>query len=506
MTLVRDHRALAPHYDTAIVGAGIAGCASALALAQKSPFAKILVVDVHAGGPSSRFSGEFIHPRGVAVLSRLGLEGPLLEEGALRSPGFVVHEHPEASATCLFYPTTKNAPNYGLSLDHVRLQTRIRSIIAKHPRIDFLPGWRFLDFSPTASTHLRLQISSTKTKEAHALSCGLLIGADGKSSRVRQAAGYPVKRQALGYTAGLEVTLAPNAKLPYANCGQVVLGAPGPMLCYGINCEGEAIKGFRITFDLPGALEFKGEGLRQHLLRAYIPHLPAAFAEAAANALMQHRSVGIAPVWQLRTQIPASPALLLVGDAASCAHPITASGMSMALLDAQILGSLAPDSKDKWPKFSRARFVAQQRRHHITRHTLADALAAIFRGQAQGERCMQEALFAYWSADPANRRRSLSLLSGLDTRPSSFLREYLKTARHALQSCASPKDQRSVPIRDRLYRLQRTSELAANQLSQVAELGWTQMRPLWWNPSALGIRENLSPSKNRPAEERNLSG
>ena len=60
-------------YDVIIIGAGIAGCAAAQALALADPGGrrKILLIDRHPGS-SPRFAGEFIHPRGAQILAYLG--------------------------------------------------------------------------------------------------------------------------------------------------------------------------------------------------------------------------------------------------------------------------------------------------------------------------------------------------------------------------------------------------------------------------------------------------
>ena len=78
------------HYDVVIIGAGLAGCATARALRDVDPSGRRRIVlvdkctDVHP-----QFSGEFIHPRGAEILDQLGFYEPLVEAGAVDVDGFL---------------------------------------------------------------------------------------------------------------------------------------------------------------------------------------------------------------------------------------------------------------------------------------------------------------------------------------------------------------------------------------------------------------------------------
>ena len=58
--------------DVAVIGAGAAGCITALAFARRG--AQVLLLEAHPGA-SSRLAGEWLHPAGVRVLDALGLGG-----------------------------------------------------------------------------------------------------------------------------------------------------------------------------------------------------------------------------------------------------------------------------------------------------------------------------------------------------------------------------------------------------------------------------------------------
>ena len=106
----------AGRYDVIIIGAGIAGCAAAQALALADPERrrKILLVDRHPGS-SPRFAGEFIHPRGAQILADLGFYGPLKAAGAVDVDGFTVLERADGRYVELAYDEVPGQRSQGLA-------------------------------------------------------------------------------------------------------------------------------------------------------------------------------------------------------------------------------------------------------------------------------------------------------------------------------------------------------------------------------------------------------
>ena len=58
-------------HDVAVIGAGPIGCAAAIAFAQRGATVLLLEANPRA---SERFAGEWIHPSGVQILEKLGLD------------------------------------------------------------------------------------------------------------------------------------------------------------------------------------------------------------------------------------------------------------------------------------------------------------------------------------------------------------------------------------------------------------------------------------------------
>jgi 2-polyprenyl-6-methoxyphenol hydroxylase-like FAD-dependent oxidoreductase len=326
------------HVDVLIVGAGLAGCALAqsLALADQQRRRRVLLVDVHRGC-SPRFSGEFIHPRGAEVLDDLGFYRPLSAAGAVDVVGFVVLDGATGPRVDLDYDSISGQRPLGISVHHKTLVRTLRAALGERGQIDLREGWRVVDLvrsgEAIAGAVLRAPDGTT-----HVVEADLVVGADGKASAVRKLAGMPDDRRKLGFTAGVEIV---DAASPARFAASVVVGPPGPILVYPIEWrDGHLVS--RVTFDFPHDLPVKRPGLADHILRAYVPHLPARLAQQVAEVVLRDRdALELAPTFELPAPPATAPGLALIGDAAGCSHPITASGMTMGLLDAKLLGDQA---------------------------------------------------------------------------------------------------------------------------------------------------------------------
>lgn len=473
----------ASHYDVVVVGAGVAGCAVAqsLALADEDGARRILVVDLHKD-VSPRFSGEMIHPRGADVLDRLGFYEPLRQAGAVDVPGFSVLEHAGADTLELRYADVEHQRPMGISVHHKTLIRVMRRFIETRPNISLRAGYRVVDLLREGDRVCGVVIKDGANRIE--VAADLVIAADGKASSTRKLAGIADERTCLGFTAGVEIV---DAAVPTPMAANVILGAVGPVLCYPIESRGDGSVIYRMTFDLPNDLPAKGRELGRYIQQAFVPYLPQRLAEqthAAIEERIQHKPLEMAPTFNLPAPPATLPGLCLVGDAAGCSHPITASGMTMGLLDAMVLGEQAHQRNaapgEVWiDERAVRRYRFEHDRYVPTRQALADAIYESFRGEGVGARAIQKALFSYWRASPGNRRRSLALLSCAEGRPRVFLSEYLRAAGHAVQTGLRPDYAPHYPIADRLRRVGGAVDMARSKLGLVAEVAWAQVRPGW---------------------------
>ena len=475
------------HYDVVIVGAGLAGCATArsLVLADPERRRRILLVDRYKD-VHPRFSGELIHPRGAQILDDLGLFGGLHAAGGVEVNGFAVYEHADAPFVDLAYADVPNERPRGLSIHHKDLVRTLRRQLREDPRgtqVELLEGLPVADLRREGERIAGVVIEG-KDGTLHEIRADLVVAADGKGSTVRKLAGISDEgRETIGFTAGLELK---NASLPRPGYAHVFLGAWGPVLAYPILREEDGTVRTRITIDLPRELPVKGAALKQHVLRAYVPFVPAPLSAEIAAAIGKVRGpLEMAPTVNLPAPSAALPGLVLVGDAAGCSHPITASGMTMGLRDAETLGlqarrrAGAPAGEPWLDAEALRRYRSEHDRYVPTRQALADAIYEAFRGGEDGSRAIRRALFDYWGSGDTARSRSMALLSCSERRPHVFLTEYLKTARHALETSLVPQHASAYPMGDRVRRARGAAKLAKDKLGLVAQVMWAQVRPSW---------------------------
>lgn len=478
------------HYDVVIIGAGLAGCATARALTLADPHQRrrILLVDRYPG-VHPRFSGEWIHPRGAAVLDALGFHEPLRRAGAIEVDGFAAFENADAAYVDLAYAEIEGERPRGLSVHHKVLVRTMRAELIREDRIELVEGVAARDLRRDASGRFCGVVLENNAGTTYEVACDLIVAADGKGSTIRKLAEIPDTRETIGFTAGVEVK---NATLPAPRYAHVMLGAWGPVLAYPIHREPDGTIITRITFDLPRDLPVKGEAIKQYLLRAFVPFIPAPLSEQVAAAILARKGpLEMAPTVELPAPPAVLPGLALVGDAAGCSHPITASGMTMGLRDAATLGEQArrrvdaPTGEAWLDDDALRRYRTLHDRYVPTRQALASAIYEAFRGETEGARAIRRALFGYWQSGPTARRRSMALLSCAELRPSIFLSEYLRTAGHALGVSLIPKHASHFPVSDRMRQARGAAKLARDKLGLVASVVWAQLRPSWVNMDAL---------------------
>src|SRR5262249_4181481 len=150
----------------------------------------------------------------------------------------------------------------------------------------------------------------------------------------------------------------------------------------------------------------------------YLPVLPDIVRPSFDRAL-ENGDIEMAANYAIYTDECVVPGLALIGDACGCSHPLTATGMTIALHDVQSV----KDALDGIPLHDPARLddamnAYQLRRYRFVRarEILADALYEVFLGAEDGTRAIREGIFRYWNGSITARARSMALLSGHDSR------------------------------------------------------------------------------------------
>ena len=410
------------HYDVVIVGAGVTGCAMAAALAGGAR--RILMLEARKGH-KPRFAGELIHPTGAQVLDELGFLPTLRRHGGIDVDGFAVVKDEKSPITQLPYDEIPNTRPTGFAMEHRDLVEGMREVATALPGVQVRFGCKVDEILRDKSG----RACGVRTSEG-IINANLVLGCDGRHSKVRPLLGVEEKSRLVSFSVAMKLPKAAHL-LPHPSFGHIFLGAWGPMLIYPIGgalgedgLRDDARGVFDVTSDLSGG----PKGATELLKREYAPYLPAPLAKALIESL-DREPPQIAANEAIRTDKAVVPGAAIVGDAGGCSHPLTATGMTVGFTDAQRLGRLLKDAgrfeNPHQVDTALRRYEIERYRFVRARELLADALYEVFRAAEPGTRAIREGIFRYWEGSTTARASSMALLSGAESRPFAFLKEYL---------------------------------------------------------------------------------
>jgi squalene monooxygenase len=396
--------------DILVIGGGFAGLSAAAALSAAG--ARVTVLEAHRGSMAA-FRGELLHSRGVRALAEIGL-GELLTAGlGVDIYGFAAFEGPERDAILLPYPSDA-VPGFGF--EHLRLVSHLRREMSRRRDVDVAMGARVDQLVCERGRPLGVRCADGREYRAP-----LLIAADGRHSKVRRLLGIAAHGSLLSQM--IVVDLAGDL-LPRAGFGHVFLGAPGPVLAYPY-----APGRVRMCVDVPLGVPTGRKGVAAYVRDHHASSVPEPLRAALIAALGREHFSGAAN-YAIYTSTCVAPGVALVGDAGGCSHPLTATGMTSALHDVSSLArclSRAPRVDDALGAYRRGRFQFVR-----AREVLAHAMYEVFRDGGSGALAMRAGMFRYWRGGARAREDSMRILSGDDSRVTSFLGEYARVLGQSL--------------------------------------------------------------------------
>jgi squalene monooxygenase len=457
--------------DVLIVGGGFVGLAAAAALDDTG--ARVTILEA-CRGPNPAFRGELIHPRGVRALSALRLLDPLLDAGGVRVPGFAVFPPQCVDAILLPYRA-----GFGLALDHEMLVAAMSRGLASRPRVTIKRGARVEDLLLEHGRVVGVRLGDGDQHRAP-----LVVGADGRHSRVRRLAGIPVSTELLSYSVALALDRAAGA-LARASHGHVFVDGPGPTLAYP--CGHDRV---RMCIDVPRDAAKGDRKLRALLREHYVPRLRPTELQAAMLDALERNPLAGAANHAITTHACAGPGIALVGDAGGCSHPITATGMTTGLHDVVTLAACIGRhglNDEALGAYQRSRYRFVRAREAFT-YALYDAL----RGASPGAAVLREGMFAYWQGAERARTASMDVLCGDDERVTTFVAEYLRVvARSGLRAgrglaTVDGRNRRAAAARLRALLGTAASALKVAVKKAGSTLALERSKPLSVSPSALG--------------------
>jgi squalene monooxygenase len=393
--------------DVAVIGAGPVGCATALAFARQG--ASVLLLEANPDR-AKRFAGEWLHPPGVAILKQLQVELGAIASAYPQGEGFVVFPDDRTEPIPLNYP----AGAKGVSCEHNLLVSTIREAATSHLDVYYLP---FVRVNKIFGQELSFSLTDRRPISVVAEQ---IVGADGRTSIVRQQMGIANNSRSISYMAG--VTLE-GVELPFEGFGHIFLGGAGPVLAYRIGSDR-----LRVCIDVPISHFRDRQNKTAYLWETYRSVLPEQLLPAFHQAL-EHQQVA----WCANQFCPrlyyGRSGQALVGDATGHCHPITATGMTLGFKDA-----IALTTSKNFDRFRQDRLM-----NTYVPELLAHALYQVFSHQDETAIALRQAIYQMWRQDPDERQRTMQLLATMETKLLPFSRSFLKGLNIALDRVIQQK-------------------------------------------------------------------
>ncbi len=392
-------------YDLIIVGGGIGGSALATVMAEAGR--SVLLLE-QSEVYEDKVRGEWIAPWGVAEVHRLGLYERLMAAGGHHIARHVTYDETldpaKAEAAALPLGFFKEGVPGPLCLGHPHhCQTLFDA--AKAAGATALRGVSVAVVAGGDKPYVVYEHGD----QIHEARSRLLVGADGRTSQVREAAGVTLHQDAPHHWfAGLLVDGAegwdPQVQAIGTEDDFAFLAFPqggGKVRVYG-------------GYALDQSKRFKGADGARRFLDAF-----------ALNCSPRNASlVGGAPAGPLYsyfnndswTDEPFAPGVVLVGDAAGWNDPIVGLGLSITYRDVRIVSEILK-ATDDWSSGSFAPY-AEERAERMRRLRFAASLQAAMDMEFGPEaRARRHRIFERAQSDPSIRAHGFAVMAGPETLP-----------------------------------------------------------------------------------------
>jgi squalene monooxygenase len=411
-------------FDVVVAGGGMAGASVAAALGELGY--AVLVAEPGLDG-GKRLAGELIHPPGASDLSQLGLLSSLERAGGVPIRGFAVWpdaieprsnapETPRApggteTACVLPYAEVSGLADHGLAVDHGAMTDALLRAVAERPHVSVWIGARVtaLDLADGQGVAVTLSRDGRDMR----IRSRLLVAADGGSSHVRAMAGIGSTRTRLSTMVGFAV----EGDVPCPGFANVFVGSV-PVLAYQFQAGS-----VRVMFDL----RKEARGVTPFAVEpSHVAVLPEPLRSSVRRAVDSQQPL-VSASYSLVPDAVTKGRLVLVGDAAGCCHPLTATGLSVCTRDARRLRQALQERGGDVPAALR-RYAELRHGPQRTRLALASALYEAFSAPTPEMRVLRRGLLRYWARSRRGRAVSMALLSTHESRMGVMATEYARVA------------------------------------------------------------------------------
>ena len=314
--------------DVVVVGGGIGGASLTYALAAEGVGVTVLEATTEY---ADRVRGESMHAWGLQEARNLGVESVLLDTGAHIAP--LWKQYIEGIGEAGDIPMAMMVPGIPgtLNLRHpVACQSLLDAAAAAGATV--VRGIADVSLRPGPSPTVSYAING-QTEEVAA---SLVVGADGRASKIRRGAGITLDRQApINFIAGLLVE-----GLDEVPDEHDVIAGEGDLMFVMFHQGGGRARVYLIP-GLSGQHRFSGpNGTKQFLAACRVSCYPWSEQVSAGTPAGPCATYPGDDTW---TQAPYTDGVVLIGDAAGHNDPIIGQGLSIALRDARIVRDLVLD-------------------------------------------------------------------------------------------------------------------------------------------------------------------
>ena len=182
---LRQNGTGAADYDAVIVGASLAGSTAAIMLGRAG--LRVALVEQRPDPDAfKRVCSHYIQASAVATLERVGLLEPMEAAGAVRSRGRLW------TRWGWIAPTTQNSVPPGVNLRRGKLDPLVRGIAAETPGVELMLGRAVTELVRDGDSVRGVRVRDSRG-ETLTLRARLVVGADGRDSRVAKLAGVKSK-------------------------------------------------------------------------------------------------------------------------------------------------------------------------------------------------------------------------------------------------------------------------------------------------------------------------
>jgi menaquinone-9 beta-reductase len=331
-------------YDAVIVGASLAGCAAAILLGRAG--ARVAVVEKNPDPQAyKRVCSHYMQSSSAPTIERLGLMGPIVEAGGLRSRGRIWTRFGWIES-----PARPTVPA-GVNIRRSKLDPLIRATAGETPGVELRLGHAAQELVREGD-----RILGVRAKDPHGdeleLRAKLVVGADGRGSRVAKLAGVKQK-------------VVPHGRFAYGGYfeGPAPAGAPDASLWL---LDPHMAAAFPtddgLTFYAVMPTKDRLEEFRADPERALVEMLAAVpDAPPIRDSRLIGEMTGKIDMTNVSSAV-AAPGLALVGDAALAIDPLWGVGCGWAFQSAEWLAdAVAPALRGAEPL---ERGLKRYRRRH----------------------------------------------------------------------------------------------------------------------------------------------